>query len=96
MFTAPDPQLDSEASAIPETFSSFVYQQRELVTEDDTVTDNEPLFGINILPLAASSRRGPVQTTRLPLLKLTEVFNTHWAAAVRSAQEDIRKNRSRP
>ena len=30
-------------------------------------------------------------TTRLPLLKLTELFdfdNTHWAAAVRSAQED--------
>ena len=52
---------ESEASAIPETLSSFVYQQRELVTEDDT--DNEPLFGINILPLAASSRRGPVQTT---------------------------------
>ena len=51
------PQLDSEASAITETFSSFVYQQRELVTEDDT--DNEPLFGINILPLAASSRHGP-------------------------------------
>ena len=62
-----------------------------MVTEDDT--DNEPLFGINILPLTASSRRGPVQTTRLPLLKLTEVFNfdnTHRAAAVRSAhwQED--------
>ena len=62
--TAPDPQLDSEASAIPKTISNFVYQQGELVTEDDTV--NEPLFGINILPLAASSRRGPVQTTRLP------------------------------
>ena len=62
-----------------------------MVTEDDT--DNEPLFGINILPLTASSQRGPVQTTRLPLLKLTEVFNfdnTHRAAAVRSAhwQED--------
>jgi hypothetical protein len=82
MPTSPDPQ----ASTFPETFSSFVNQQRALVIEDDT--DNEPLFDINtILP----ARRGPAQTTRLPLLKLAnELFdfsNTHWVAAVRNAQE---------
>ena len=66
------------------TFSSFVNQQWELVTEDDT--DSEPLFD-GTLP----SHRPAAQTTRLPLLKLTELFdfnNTHWAAAVRRAQED--------
>ena len=59
-----------------------------MITEDDT--DNEPLFDItgNAFPV----QRGPAQTTRLPLLKLvSELFdfsNTHWVAAVRSAQED--------
>jgi hypothetical protein len=75
---------------IPETFSSFVNQQRALVTEDDT--DNEPLFDINTVTLPLAARRVPAQTTRLPLLKLaTELFdfsNTNWVAAVRSAQED--------
>ena len=54
-----------------------------MVTEDNT--DNEPLFNTNTLPT-----RGAGQTTRLPLLKLTELFdfsNTHWVEAVRSAQE---------
>jgi len=54
------------------------------VTEDDT--DNEPLFDMDTLPA-----HRPAQTTRLPLLKLTELFdfnNTHWVAAVRSTQED--------
>ena len=72
---APDPQVS-------ETFRSFVDQQRSLVTEDNT--DDEPLFNTNTLPA-----RG--QTTRLPLLKLTEVFdfsNMHWVEAVRSAQEN--------
>jgi hypothetical protein len=60
------------------TFSSFVNQQWELVAEDDT--DSELLFD-GTLP----SHRPAVQTTRLPLLKLTKLFdfdNTHWAAAV--------------
>ena len=54
------------------------------MTEDNT--NDEPLFNTNVLP---TRRTG--QTTRLPLLKLTEVFdfsNTHWANAVRSAQEN--------
>ena len=74
---APDPQD-------PETFRSFVDQQRLLVTEDNT--DDEPLFNNNTLPSC-----GTGQTTRLPLLKLTEVFDfskTHWVEAVRSAQEN--------
>ena len=63
--TAPGPQI----STISETFSGFANQQRAPVTED---TDNAPPFDINILP----ARRGPAQTTRLPLFKLvTELFN---------------------
>ena len=58
---APDPQ-------VPETFRSFVDQQRSLVTEDNT--DDEPLFNTNTLPI----RGGMGQTTRLPLLKLAEVL----------------------
>ena len=42
--------------------------------------------------LTSSAWATGVQTTRIPLLKLvTELFdfsNTHWLAAVRSAQED--------
>ena len=68
---APDPQ-------VPETFRSFVDQQRSLVTEDNT--DDEPLFNTSTLPT-----HGMGQTTRLPLLKLAEVFdfsNTHWLESV--------------
>ena len=60
------------------TFSSFVNQQQELVTKDDT--DSELLFN-GTLP----SHRPAAHTTRLPLLKLAELFdfnNTHWPAAV--------------
>ena len=62
---APDPQ-------VPETFRSFVDQQRPLVTEDNT--DDGTLFNTNTLPT-----HGMGQTTRL--LKLAEVFdpsNRHW------------------
>ena len=83
-YTASTPQSSESPDLQGSTFSSFVNQQRELVTEDDT--DSEPLFD-GTFP----SHRPAAQTTRLPLLKLTELFdfdNTHWAAAVRSAQED--------
>lgn len=76
--------ITSESPESSTAFSSFVNQQQELVAEDDT--DSEPLFN-GTLP----SHRPAAQTTRLPLLKLTELFdldNPHWAAAVRSTQED--------
>ena len=74
--TAPDLQAS--------TFSSFVNQQQELVVEDD-IDSKLPFDGT--LP----NHRPAAQTTRLPLLKLTKLFdfnNTHWATPVRSAQED--------
>ena len=74
---APDPQ-------VPETFKSFVDQQRSLVTEDNT--DDEPLFNTNTLLIC-----GMGQTARLLLLKLAEVFNfsnTQWVESVQSAQDN--------
>ena len=68
--------------AVSRVFAHSTLKNRRL----SSTSDDEPLFNTNTLPT-----HGMGQTTRLPLLKLAEVFdfsNTHWLESVQSAQEN--------